>query len=151
MVKLLLESTSHPSGADSSGAMPIGGPWAETAAAKERAAKMLVVRIVKAGGGYCGGIDGAAGRNLLVANGELRISYVEYAAVEEETAAVDECAKTRGREEVGRVGLNCWCYQCRQQGRRNGQPGVPVNPRPSGDGRGQTGPNNNRAPENRLL
>jgi hypothetical protein len=48
MVKLLFDVTSHPSGADSSGSMPISTAWVETAVAKERAARKLVVRIVKA-------------------------------------------------------------------------------------------------------
>ena len=54
MVKLLFESLSHPSGADSSGAMPIGGPCAKVVAAKESAASMLVVRMVKSRGSNAG-------------------------------------------------------------------------------------------------
>jgi hypothetical protein len=63
MVKLLFDVSSHPSGADSDGAMPIGGPCAETAAAKESAARMLVVRIVKACGDIAGDVYGIADSN----------------------------------------------------------------------------------------
>lgn len=54
MVKLYLESFSHPSGADASGAIPSSTACAKVVAAKDRAARMVDVRMVKASRGVRG-------------------------------------------------------------------------------------------------